>query len=78
MFSATIATTNDVFLSSVELEKAITDDDGLAAQQHLAAGRPIYYGDANYPDGLIKKFPDGRKQLVSVSEDGKITVIREL
>lgn len=72
MFSTAIATTNEAFLSSVEFEKAITDDDGLAAQQHLAAGRPIYYGDVDYPDGLVKKYPDGRKQLVSVSEDGKL------
>lgn len=74
-------TTNEVFLSSVELsvelERAITND-GLAAQQHLAAGRPIYYGDADFPEGLVKKYPDGRKQLVSVSEDGKITVIRDI
>lgn len=78
MLSTAIATANEAFLSSVELEKSITDDDGLAAQQHLAAGRPIYYGDADYPEGLVKKYPDGRKQLVSVSEDGKITVIRDL
>lgn len=77
MLSRAIST-NEAFLSSAELEKAITDDDGLAAQQHLAAGRPIYYGDADYPEGLVKKYPDGRKQLVSVSEDGKITVIRDL
>ncbi len=77
MLSRAIST-NEAFLSSAELEEAITDDDGLAAQQHLAAGRPIYYGDADYPEGLVKKYPDGRKQLVSVSEDGKITVIRDL
>ena len=77
MFSSAM-TTNETFLSSVELEKTITDNDGLAARQHLAAGRPIYYGDADYPEGLVKKYPDGRKQLVSVSNDGKITVIRDL
>ena len=68
----------ETFLASAEFERAITHDDGLAAQQHLAAGRPIYYGDAQYPEGLVKKYPDGRKQLVSVSNDGKITVIRDL
>ena len=78
MLSTAADTTNEIFLSSVDLEKAIVDDDGLAAQQHLAAGRPIYYGDSAFPDGLVKKYPDGRKQLVSVSEDGKITVIRDI
>ena len=72
-------TANEDSLLSEEFEKSIIDDDGLAAQQHLAAGRPIYYGDADYPEGLVKKYPDGRKQLVSVGdEDGKITVIRDL
>lgn len=70
--------TTEAYLSSVELQRAIIEDDGLAARQHLAAGRPIYYGDADYPEGLIKKYPDGRRQLVSVSKDGEITVIRDL
>ncbi|MFZ4538820.1 hypothetical protein [Propionivibrio sp.] len=56
----------------------MNDTVRVAAQQHFATGRPIYYGDSAYPDGLVKKYPDGRKQLVSVSEDGKITVIRDI
>ena len=56
----------------------MTSDDGQAAQQHLDAGRPIYYGDARFPEGLVKKYPDGRKQLVSVSADGKVSVIRDI
>lgn len=66
------------FLSSTEFETAIINDDGLAAQQHLAAGRPIYYGDARFPEGLVKKYPDGRKQLVSVCADGKVFVIGDI
>ncbi|MHB1514067.1 MAG: hypothetical protein ACYCTF_14090 [Acidiferrobacter sp.] len=66
------------YLASPEFERAITSDDGQAAQQHLDAGRPIYYGDARFPEGLVKKYPDGRKQLVSVSTDGKVFVIRDL
>lgn len=69
---------DDAFLSSPEFEAAFVNDDGLAAQQHLAAGRPIYYGDARYPGGLVKKYPDGRKQLVSISADGKVAVIRDI
>lgn len=68
----------ETFLASAEFERAITHDDGLAAQQHLAAGRPIYYGDAQYPEGLVKKYPDGHKQLVSVSAKGEVSVIRNL
>jgi hypothetical protein len=68
----------DSFLASTEFEQAMTHDDGQAAQQHLNAGRPIYYGDARYPEGLVKKYPDGRKQLVSVSLEGRVSVIRDL
>lgn len=60
------------------LEEELANDDGQATKDHLAAGRPIYYGDADFPEGLVKKYPDGRKQLVSVSEGGKITVIRNI
>jgi len=69
---------SESFLSSSEFLNALAHDDGLAAKQHLAAGRPIYYGDDRYPGGIITKFPDGRQQLVSVDPDGKITVIRDL
>lgn len=75
---AVAGTQAETFLASAEFERAITDNDGLAAQQHLAAGRPIYYGDARYPEGLVKKYPDGSKQLVTVSSSGEITVIRDL
>jgi hypothetical protein len=49
-----------------------------AAQQHLAAGRPIYYGDDRYPGKIIKKYPVRRQQLVSVDPNGKMTVLRDL
>jgi len=72
------ATDNEAFLASPAFEMELATDDGLAAQQHLAAGRPIYYGDERYPNGLVKKYPDGRKQLVTVSAGGEISVIRDL
>lgn len=78
MSSVSEVTPVETFLSSREFESAITSDDGLAARQHLAAGRAIYYGDAQYPEGLAKKFPDGRRQLVSVSAKGDISVIRDI
>jgi hypothetical protein len=68
----------DDYLSSIEFINALAHDDGLAAKQHLAAGRPIYYGDERYPEGLIKKYPDGHRQIVAVDPDGKITVVRDL
>ena len=61
-----------------EFEKFLMYDDGLAAQQHLAAGRPIYFGDEKYPSGIVRKYPDGRLQLVSINERNEIVVIKNL
>lgn len=58
--------------------KVIKHDDGQAAKQHLAAGRPIYYGDMRYPGKLVKKFPDGRKQLVLIDLTGKIEILQDI
>lgn len=69
---------DEAYLASSRFEQSLAYDDGQAAKQHLAAGRPIYYGDARYPNGLVKKYPDGRRQLVAVSADGTITVLRDL
>lgn len=66
------------FLDSPEFEAALANDDGQAAKEHLAAGRPIYYGDDHYPEGVIKEHPDGSRQLVAVSNEGEVTVIRKL
>ncbi|PWU11884.1 MAG: hypothetical protein C5B47_00190 [Verrucomicrobia bacterium] len=69
---------NEAFLASGGIEAALAQDDDLAAQEHLAAGFPIYYGDDRYPDEIIKEYPDGRQQLVKVALDGQIMVIRDL
>jgi len=37
----------------------------LAAQEHLAAGNPVYgHEDGLAPDELIKEYPDGRKEVI--------------
>ncbi len=76
--STATATQGETFLVSREFESAMMNDDGLAARQHLAAGRPIYYGDNRYPEGIVKEYPDGHRQLVSISGAGVITVIRDI
>ena len=53
-------------------------DGDLAAREHLAAGRPIYYWEEDTPEGLaIKKYPDGRRELVRQGRHGD-EVIRAL
>jgi len=59
-------------------EKTLANDDGAAAKEHLAAGRPIYYCDDKYPDRMIRKWPDGRRELVQVDEAGTATVLMPL
>lgn len=48
------------------------EDDGAAANAHLAAGRPIYYGTADTPPGhAVKEYPDGRRELVRFDHLGE-------
>ena len=72
------AAENEAFLASPKFEQFLAHDDGLAAKQHLTAGRPIYYQDDQFPEGLIRKYPDGHKQLVAVGADATISVIKDL
>ena len=52
-----------------ELDSA--DGDDSAAREHLAAGCPIYYREQSTPAGLqIKKYPDGRRELVRFRRSG--------
>jgi hypothetical protein len=55
-----------------DIEAALRREDGSAAREHLAAGFPIYYSDDGTPVGaVIKKYPDGRRELVRFDENGE-------
>jgi hypothetical protein len=57
---------------------ALEAGDDSAARASLAAGVPIYYADEDTPaEGLIKKFPDGSKHLVTFV-DGREEFLRDL
>ncbi|MEO8121214.1 MAG: hypothetical protein ABI606_18065 [Rhodoferax sp.] len=62
----------------LEIERAVHSDDGMAAKAHLAAGRAIYNGDPQYPGQIVKQYPDGRRQFVSIDEKSAVTVIRDI
>jgi hypothetical protein len=66
------------YLDSPALERALAQEDGRAAEAHLAAGRTIYYGDPDYPGLLVKEFPGGRRQLIKVARGGAETLVREM
>ena len=61
-----------------ELLAGVESGDDFAAREMLAAGKPIYYVEADTPAGLIvKELPDGRRQLVRHMR-GNDEVIRDL
>lgn len=61
-----------------ELTSAVRRDAGVAAKEHLAAGRAIYYSESDTPDGLlVKEHPDGRRELIRFNETGD-KVVRPL
>ena len=57
------------------LEKVLANDDGAAAKEHLAAGRPITYRDPHFPNAIMRKWPNGRRELIDVDESGNVTVL---
>lgn len=62
-----------------QFERELDSDTGEAAKAHLAAGRPIYYMDPEYPDQIVKEYPDGRRHLVRFDwPSGAETVVKEL
>lgn len=70
------ATEEKNFFSS--FEKTISNDDGQAAKAHLAAGRAIYYCLDQFKDSVVREWPDGRRELVRVSAEGKPIILRVL
>ena len=60
------------YLDSPEFEAALANDDGQAAREHLAAGRPIYYGDDRYPEGLSRNTRTGVGSLSPSAQKEKL------
>lgn len=58
------------------IERAMMRDDGQAAASHLRAGRPIYYCCDEYPTEIVREWPDGGRELVTVDTSGNIINVR--
>ena len=57
---------------------ALWAGDDSASKASLAAGVPIYYAEEDIPhDCVIKKYPDGRRELLTM-EDGREKLVRHL
>ena len=51
--------------------------EGEAARAHLAAGRAVPYVDDDTPPGhVMRRYPDGSRELVRVDADGSTVVAR--
>ncbi len=62
-----------------QFERDLDSDTGEAAQEHLAAGFPIFLGYPAYPGQVMKQYPDGQGQLVCFDlQTGAETVVRDL
>ena len=40
----------------------------LAAKARAEAGLPTYYSDGAYPGKILRKWPDGRKEIVEIND----------
>ncbi len=59
---------SDDLVAAFEAEfiAALESGDDFASRELAAEGWPVYYTEENTPAGtVIKRFPDGRRQLVS-------------
>lgn len=62
-----------------DIDNAFSFDEGTAVRAHLAAGRPIYYREADTPAGhVIRKNPDGSRQLVKFTAERAQLIVSEL
>lgn len=59
-------------------EKTLAFDDGAAAKEHLAAGRPITYRDPQHANQLVREWPDGRREVIQADINGGVSVLRYL
>lgn len=70
--------TDDEFSEEIARILESDSDDGQAAKSHLAAGRAIYYCEDAYPNYVIRKWPDGKRELVTLNSLNEISVVTPL
>lgn len=59
-------------------DRQMQKGDGSAAERHLKAGRPVYYTEPRHPKVLIRKWPDGRREVVDLDENDEVVVLSQL
>lgn len=62
-----------------EFERDLAEENGEAAERHLAAGRSISYREPETPAGMvIREYPDGRRELLRCDPDGEFRLVSVL
>lgn len=60
----------------VLITRALRQDDGAAAQEHLSAGRPIYYCDDDFDEeDIVREWPNGSREIVDIDDEGHVSVV---
>lgn len=55
--------------------KQAAEGDDSAAREHLAAGRSIVYEADDLGGRMVREWPDGRREFISIADDGTVNVI---
>lgn len=59
-----------------QLELELGRSDGEVARADLTPGDPVFYCEDAYPDEMVREWPDGHKELVRVSFEGRVVRAR--
>jgi len=54
-------------------EHALISEHDSAGGTHLQDGRPIFYCDERFPAHFVRKWPDGRRELIAVEDNGLVS-----
>ena len=66
--------TSNSEITPAKMEQILSEDSGQAAQVHLDAGKPIFYGDPFYPGKVIKEYPSGKREVIVFDKQGNEVV----
>ena len=55
------------------LNNTIAED---VRKEHFSKGVPITYGDPSITDGMVREYPNGKKEVINMDEKYNIIVVR--
>lgn len=58
--------------------EALSAEEGRAAYAHLREGRAVFLSDPQYPGQIIRLYPNGRREIVTIDDRNQIAVVADL